>query len=98
MEADASDSLARRLIQFAFGDHAQDHGFWLAQPYWAGKYVPPGPADDAHDDEEEAETDVEEADVQAYGMPEIIADGCFLTETELSAALERLTTKKNLIL
>ena len=40
VEADASDGLARRLIQFAFGDHSQDYGFWLAKPYWAKRYVP----------------------------------------------------------
>ena len=33
VEADASDEAARRLIQFAFGDHSQDYGFWLAKPH-----------------------------------------------------------------
>ena len=98
VEADASDGLARRLIQFAFGDHVQDYGFWLAQPCWARKYLPSGTAADPDDDEEAAETDVEEAYVHPYGVPDIIADGCFLAESDLSAALERLAAKKNLIL
>ena len=99
VEADASDGLARRLIQFAFGDHVQDYGFWLAQPYWAKKYLPSRATTiDAHAEEEDAETDVEEAYVRPYGVPDIIADGCFLSETQLSATLSRLATKKNLIL
>ena len=38
VEADASDEFARRLIQFAFGDHKQDYDYWLRQPYWAKRY------------------------------------------------------------
>ena len=33
VEANPSDESARRLIQFAFGDHSQDYGFWLAKPH-----------------------------------------------------------------
>lgn len=98
VEADASDGLARRLIQFAFGDHVQDHGFWLGQPYWAKRYVAAGTATDPDGDEEDTETDVEETDVRPYGIPDIVVDGCFVAESDLSAVLERLVAKKNLIL
>ena len=95
VEADVSDELARKLVQFTFGDHKQDYDFWLRQPYWAKKYLSsPGTVTDAQRHDEEAETDVEEP----YDIADIIADGCFLSEDELSAALARLSAKKNLIL
>ena len=97
VEADASDRFARRLIQFAFGDHVQDYGFWLAQPSWARKYQP-SRVTDAHTEVEEVETDVEEDHVRPYGISDIIADGSFLDESQLSAALSRLEAKRNLIL
>ena len=91
VEADVSDELARQLIQFTFGDHKQDYDFWLRQPYWAKKYLSsPGTVADAQSHVEEAETDVEEP----YDIADIIADGCFLPEDELSAALARLSAKK----
>ena len=99
IEADVSDDLARRLILFTFGDHEQDYDFWLRQPYWAKKYrSSPGTVTDAPRDEEEAESDVEEVPLEPYDISNIIADGCFLPEVELSAALARLSAKKNLIL
>ncbi len=99
VEADVSDELARRLIQFTFGDHKQDFDFWLRHPYWAKKYrSSPGTINDAQRHEEEAETDVEEVSLHPYGITDIIADGCFLPESKLSDTLERLKRKKNLIL
>ncbi|WP_299882679.1 AAA family ATPase [uncultured Sulfitobacter sp.] len=99
VEADASDELARRLIQFAFGDHKQDYDFWLRVPYFAKKYKPrPTSATEIEREEEEAEADIEEADITPYAIADILGDGCFLAEDALSAALSRLGGKKNLIL
>ena len=99
VEADASDGLARRLIKFAFGDHSQDYRFWLAMPYWANKYVPSTTTvTDTQDEQDEADTDVEETNVEPYGVSGIVADGCFLADTRVSAALDRILAKKNLIL
>lgn len=99
VEADASDELARRLIQFAFGDQKQDYDFWLRVPYFAKKYKPrPTSVTEIEREEEEAEADIEEADITPYGIANILGDGCFLAEGALSAALSRLGVKKNLIL
>jgi len=99
VEADASDDLARRLIQFTFSDHWQDYEFWLRVPYFARKYRSnTGAAAEqfVEDDEDEAEGD--EATFEKYDLESIVSDGCFLDDTELSDALGRLKQKKNLIL
>lgn len=99
VEADISDALARRLVQFAFGDSKQDYDFWIRQPYWAKKYRKAADTvTDLQIDEEEAEADIEEAAFEPYEISNIIADGCFLPEDNLNDALARLTSKKNLIL
>lgn len=99
VEADASDELARRLIQFAFGDHKQDYDFWLRVPYFAKKYKPgAATVTEIEREEEEAEADVEEATFEPYGINNILGDGCFLSEVELADGLDRLISKKNLIL
>ena len=97
--ADTSDDLARRLIQFAFGDHKQDYEFWLRHPYWFKRYRT-GSTTPAHiaDEEEEENTDDEEIEFTPYGISDIFDDGCFLSEETLKSALSRLSDKKNLIL
>lgn len=99
VEADASDELARRLIQFAFGDHPQDYEFWLRQPYWAKRYrAPAATLTERELEDEEAEADVEEVSFDPYGIDEIFGDGCFFPRDNLQSALDRLEVKKNLIL
>jgi 5-methylcytosine-specific restriction protein B len=98
VEADASDELARRLIQFAFGDHKQDYEFWLRQPYWSKRYrAPSATLTDSELEEAEAETDVEEISFDPYGIDEIVGDGCFFPRENLQGSLDRLQVKKNLI-
>lgn len=98
VEADPSDDLARRLIQFAFGDYKQDYEFWLRVPYFAKKYRDGADqlTDSAEEDEDEAE--IEEDQLSPYGTADIVADGCFLSEAALEDILQRLSIKKNLIL
>lgn len=99
VEADASDELARRLIQFAFSDHKQDYEFWLRRPYWAKRYrARPPTLTEIELEEEEEEADLEETEITPYGVENILGDGCFLDEDALNAALSRLSGKKNLIL
>lgn len=99
VEADASDDLARRLIMFAFGDHKQDYEFWLRVPYFAKKYRPhTATATEIERVEEEEKAELEDAVFESYGIAEIVGDGCFLPESELEDALERLNGKLNLIL
>ena len=99
VEADASDELARRLIQFAFGDHKQDYEFWPRQPYWAKRYRTRAPTlTEIELEEEEADADLEEAEIAPYEIGDILEDGCFLSRESLVSALSRLTSKMNLIL
>lgn len=98
VEADASDEFARRLIQFAFGDHKQDYQYWLHQPYWAKRYRARAPTSTEMDIEEEADADPDEAEISPYGIDDILEDGCFLSQESLASALSRLTSKLNLIL
>lgn len=99
VEADPTDELARRLIQFSFGDHKQDYDFWLRVPYFAKKYKPgSGTAVELDGEHDEAEAESEETQFVPYEVSDIVADGCFLEETELKSILERLQAKKNLIL
>ena len=97
VEADASDELARRLIQFAFSDYKQDFEFWLRQPYWSKRYrtLSTTPVDAS---EEQEDTDTEEIEFKPYVISNILDDGCFLSEETLNSALSRLKKKKNLIL
>ncbi len=99
VEANVADELARRLIRFTFGNHRQDYEFWLRQPYWAKKYRgSPEAGADVQTDEEDAEPDSGELSIQPYDVSNILDDGCFLPETDIRDALDRLQSKKNLIL
>ena len=99
VEADASDEFARRLIQFAFGDHKQDYQYWLRQPYWAKRYSAPAPTlTEIELQGEEADADLEEAEIIPYEIGDILEDGCFLSQESLASALSSLTSKRNLIL
>lgn len=100
VEADSSDDLARRLIQFTFGEHQQDYEFWLRIPYFAKKYRPktttmPEPF---FTDEQDTEADNDETTFEPYDLDTVVREGCFLDDHELLDALERLKAKRNLIL
>jgi 5-methylcytosine-specific restriction enzyme B len=98
-EADPSDEFARRLIQFAFGDRRQDYDYWLRVPYFARKYKAGiGTVTDIEREKEEAEADTEEARFEPYAVENILDDGSFQSEAELTDTLKRLGDKKNLIL
>ena len=87
------------LVRFAFGGEKQDIDFFLQQNFWKEKYVsfPSGEAEvsdlqnDNGDHNPEAHSDT-------YGVSNIIDDGCFLGEQDLTHMLGRLQSKKNLIL
>ncbi|MEX2628536.1 MAG: AAA family ATPase [Tistlia sp.] len=99
VEADASDELARRLIQFTFNDHKQDYEFWLRQSYWAKRYRNRAPTfTDIEFENEEADADIERAEITPYAIGDILNDGCFLSKEALASALSHLSVKKNLIL
>ncbi len=93
------DDMARRLVAFTFEGAEQDHAHFLKAPHWAAQFAPevdPLSAREAEDAEQEDELPAEE--IQPYGVEDIIAEGCFLDRRTLSDLIERLASKKNLVL
>ena len=94
--------LARRLVAFAFDGVPQDYAFFMAQPYWRERFAETdGAAQEvgSGDDELDALDEVEEVPlVTVYGVADIVAEGCFVSEVELKSMLKRWGEKKNLIL
>ena len=94
--------LARRLVAFAFENAEQDYDFFMAQPYWRDRFLNPVAAaltqDDIADNDELSE-EVEQTLLSAvYSVADIVAEGCFVPEAELSSMLSQWRSKKNLIL
>lgn len=94
--------LARRLVAFTFEGVQQDYAFFMAQPYWRDRFGEDGRAaaelTPADDDTEALEDDEQVLPVAAYGVADIVAEGCFVPSADLAAMLKRWTEKKNLIL
>lgn len=76
---------ARQLVDFAFFDKPQNYG-WFIDKWWGSN---------AQHDPSVAGKATEKP---AYSVTDIVDSGIFLTEDELEQTLERLRTKKNLIL
>ncbi len=100
VEADPEAEDARRLIDFTFRGAPQDYDWFLSRPYWLEKYSgktqttlveTPAPPISAGE-EEIAEEEF------PYTVDNIVADGCFLTNAEISGILDRWRSKMNLIL
>ncbi len=77
------------LIRFTFGGENQDTAQTLSIPYWGDKYGYPDP----HEDESS-----ELSQLHEYDVASIISDGCFLDRATLELMLQRLQSKRNLIL
>ena len=94
------DEYGRRLVRFAFGGASQDYPVFLKDPYWAKQYGEAAAEDGDEPDEAEEYLlqGIEEAQPATFGIADIVADGCFLPQAALQSMLERLTTKKNLVL
>jgi 5-methylcytosine-specific restriction enzyme B len=93
------DDRARRLVAFTFGGETQDHAYFLAQPYWAAQFAPeidPLSALEAEESTEDDATPVQ--DIPGYSVDDIVTEGGFLGRDALSALIDRLVVKKNLIL
>jgi 5-methylcytosine-specific restriction enzyme B len=101
VEADMENEAARRLVDFTFRSAAQDYAWFLAQRYWAEKYVKPlmvATESSVEHPEIDADEIVEVDDEPTYTIEDIIADGCFFTREELADILNRWRSKKNLVL
>lgn len=82
----------------AYPVHSYPELSLAAWRYQAPAGPQPSAADgDATDETEEGKT-VGETPQQIYDVDSILADGCFLSRDELEGLLERLRTKKNVIL
>lgn len=96
------EGLARKLVAFTFEGAAQDYDFFLSHPYWRDRFSRADTSATAHDDSENGEELVEgeeQAPVTAvYSLADIVAEGCFVSETELHIMLKQWQSKKNLIL
>lgn len=94
--------LARLLVAFTFDGAQQDYAFFMAQPYWRDRFNTADTAalvGDALNDGTEALDEVEQLPpLAAYGVADIVAEGCFVPEAELRSMLKRWQAKKNLIL
>lgn len=80
------DDLAKKLIDFVFGSDKQDYE-WFCEKWW-------GPGEAGGKEQEQHLP----KNAQPYSVEDIIASGVFLTEPEIHQVLDRLRSKKNLIL
>jgi 5-methylcytosine-specific restriction protein B len=93
------DDMARRLVAFAFHGQDQDYAHFLSNPYWASRFAPeidPLSALEAEESTEDDATPVQ--DIPGYSVDDIVTEGGFLGRDALSALIDRLSVKKNLIL
>lgn len=96
------EELARRLVAFTFEGAKQDYAFFMAQPYWRDRFAATDEATLAGGTPDyDAET-LDEVELvpplAAYGVADILAEGCFVAEVDLLSMLKRWKEKKNLIL
>ncbi len=73
----------RALIRFTFHGEEQDINHFLRDPYWGDRYGYPENG---------------EMPPSPYNVGNIVYDGCFLDHATLESMLQRLETKRNLIL
>jgi 5-methylcytosine-specific restriction protein B len=92
------DALEARFQEEAYPVHSFPElslAAWLYKDTDTVLVVPVKPGDEIDDGSEEVIT---VAPIVSYSVDDILADGCFIERTQLEKALERLRTKKNLIL
>ncbi|MEJ5029910.1 AAA family ATPase [Comamonas sp. MYb69] len=94
--------LARKLVAFAFDGTEQDYDFFMSQPYWLERFLSADSTAvlkvEAVDSEGSQEEDEQTLLAAAYGVVDMVAEGCFVPEAELSSMLKQWQSKKNLIL
>jgi len=96
------DTLEARFQEDAYPVHSFPElslAAWLFKD--SGTSAHPNATDpDAQEDEADAapEAEVTAAPIEPYSVDDILADGCFIARPKLEKILERLRTKKNLIL
>lgn len=94
-----NDDMARRLVAFAFDGADQDYGYFLSHAFWAERYAAEVDPLSAIEAEDSAESDNAAApEILPYTVDDIIAEGGFLGRDALMGLVDRLSSKKNLIL
>ena len=98
------DDLTARFEEESYPVHSFPE---LSQEAWLQRYPERGEAQEG-DGDPAAETDGEEpasreavqvaAPIEPYSLDQVLKDGCFLDRSEVERLLERLRTRKNLIL
>ncbi|MXP66122.1 AAA family ATPase [Roseomonas sp. M0104] len=90
-----SEEYTRRLIDFAFRGVPQDYE-WFRQRSW-NEYTAPDTVvqDDPAGEDEPAPRG---PTLRPYALEDMVAEGVFVPQEDLSRALDRLRSKKNLIL
>jgi len=76
---------AKRLIQFTFNNEAQDYDWFCHEWYGIKKKSPP-------------EANKNNGAIKPYSVDDMLASGVFLSEQEVKQTIDRLQSKKNLIL
>ena len=93
------DDMARRLVAFTFDGAEQDYAYFLGQSYWAERFAPEVDPLTASEAEDAAEDDnFALPEILPYTVNDIINEGGFLGQDALSGLIDRLSSKKNLIL
>lgn len=92
------DDMARQLVAFAFEGEDQNLSRFLTYPVWAKKYAEDIEPLTAIEEEEQSESETDSPPLEPYGIEDIIADGGFISRSDLANMVSRLETKKNLIL
>ena len=96
------DTLEARFLEDAYPVHSFPElslAAWLFKDSGTSAHSN-ATAPDAQDDEVDSapEAEITAAPIEPYSVDNILADGCFLAQEKLEKILERLRTKKNLIL
>ena len=90
---------AQELIKFAFEGEDQDFDHWLNSGWIRKKgYGSSHDTSGSEGIEGDDSYGVHDSGKKPYGIQDIVSDGCFVREHDLSDALSQLKSKKNLIL
>ncbi|MFT9018606.1 McrB family protein [Acetobacter malorum] len=91
------DTQARQLVEFTFSGKEQDYSYFLSQEFWAKRLSTEAEPLSVIENNVEI-PDEETLKKITYSPQDIVSEGSFLSISTLTEILERLESKKNLIL
>ena len=96
---DVNKQDAKELIKFAFDDEDQDFDYWLSRDWIKSRgYRSIGSDSQSTSIQKDESQGSQKSTMNPYGISDIVNDGCFVREKDLSDVLSQLRSKKNLIL